>query len=441
MVYYGEELRKRPELVGGLTREMELREQRAAEQRAVIEGRRQGLISNLANVGNTAGLLTTSAVKGVMQPALGPLKAMGMDTGRVLNTALDYYRPRTPEGPSIPNVGVGVEGGATGNVWNDVRNLEFQDRPSIPMRDIAEETAFGTGYVVPIAGAHRASGAVINKVAQNARPMYQAVARGAGTGALLGEGDPQQTLESAALFAGFEGAAGGIPAMRGAGRRASRAFRNERGEVSIDWNKAAKYKTQHIDPVTGEVKDIPFDQTPSQLRAAKESVYKVGDQVYEKIGDRPVNAGMVANIVKAGKIHLARDPKAPVARRIKYEGHDISDASGSVKGVAEVREPVGKMAIVDGPSVKAILEVNAGDIVSLEAELGRPLKVAEVNRYIAEELSAASKRRSDKVITEQGSVEAGVRNFESGVPMSELHENFKSLIESESLRQQTELSS
>ena len=84
-----------------------------------------GLIKDVAATGT---LMTIRGLKSLISPLLPAFKAMGMDTGEVLDTAIEYYRGNISPGVEIPNIGVGVKGGATGNIIDDVKNLEFQDR-------------------------------------------------------------------------------------------------------------------------------------------------------------------------------------------------------------------------------------------------------------------------------------------------------------------------
>nr|NIX02031.1 hypothetical protein [Phycisphaerae bacterium] len=78
----------------------------------------------------------------------------------------------------------------------------------MPVRDIAGGTAEAAGFVGgPVRAAGKAAGLVTEKVAQSARPFFQHLMRGMGTGALLGEGKKDETLANMALFGVFEGAA------------------------------------------------------------------------------------------------------------------------------------------------------------------------------------------------------------------------------------------
>ena len=150
--------------------------------------------------------LAINALKGALEPVLEPLKSLGFDTKKVLDTAIEYYNKQIPEGANIPNVGVGVKGGDTGNVWKDLKNIEVQKRPSVPLKEIAGATAQGLGFVaLPVKAASTAAGAVTAKLEPYARPFFRSVARGMITGALLGEGEKDKTLETAALFGIFEG--------------------------------------------------------------------------------------------------------------------------------------------------------------------------------------------------------------------------------------------
>ena len=161
--------------------------------------------NTLKETGMWAGMITTATVQGIVQPLLKPLKSMGFDTEKTLNTAMEFYMKNAAPGFEIPNKGVGVKGGATGNIIDDIKNLELQDRDGIPIRDIVAETSSGAGFIGgPVAVASKASAAVTAKIASNARPFYQAVLKGMGTGALLGEGEKDKTLESAAMFALFD---------------------------------------------------------------------------------------------------------------------------------------------------------------------------------------------------------------------------------------------
>ena len=161
--------------------------------------------------------LATAAVRGLMQPVLDPLATLGMPTEDVLNTALEYYRSRITPEVAIPDFGL-------------------QGRlPDAPVRDILGGTAEATGFVGgPVNVAGKASGLVTQKLAGKARPFFQHIARGMGTGALLGEGKKDETLANMALFGVFEGTAhliNTVPAKIANSTAWRRATIKERGLV------------------------------------------------------------------------------------------------------------------------------------------------------------------------------------------------------------------
>lgn len=142
----------------------------------------------------------TRAMRGLLDPFLPALKALGMDTGKALDTAVEYWSEKAGD-IGLPDVGIGrsPEG-----------DLEIQKREA-SLKEIIGQTAELSGFVAgPVKVASKLAGAVVSKIAQSARPFFKSVLKGMITGGLLGEGEKEQTLQYMALFGVFEGAGYGI---------------------------------------------------------------------------------------------------------------------------------------------------------------------------------------------------------------------------------------
>lgn len=145
-------------------------------------------------------LFTLEALRSVISPLTAPLKGTRLDTDRLISEAIEYWREKTPEGIGIPDVRLTFDEG-----------IGLERAPDIPIRDIAAAAARGAGFIAgPVRVAGRAAGLLTEKVAQTARPFYQSIVRGMATGALLGEGEKEKTLEMMALFGVFEPLAFGV---------------------------------------------------------------------------------------------------------------------------------------------------------------------------------------------------------------------------------------
>jgi len=154
------------------------------------------ILKTTKKIGSVVPYIATETIRGLMSPILPALKAVGLDTGKTLDTAIDYWRDKIGGGFAIPNYGIGTD--KTGS-------LEFQRLKDIPATDILGQTAEAFGFVGgPVSVASKAAGLVTAQLASKARPFYQSIARGMITGALVGEGDKEKTLENAALFGIFE---------------------------------------------------------------------------------------------------------------------------------------------------------------------------------------------------------------------------------------------
>lgn len=151
--------------------------------------------------------LAVKAVQGFMAPALPALKAVGVDTEDVLQTAAEYWREKISPDLTIPNYGIGLEGEPTGKITEDLKKLRIEKRPDIPAADLLGETAGAAGFVAgPVRAGVGAGRLAAEKTAEYARPFFRNILAGMIGGALLGEGEKDQTLANAALFGIFEGA-------------------------------------------------------------------------------------------------------------------------------------------------------------------------------------------------------------------------------------------
>uniref|UniRef100_A0A6M3KFH7 Uncharacterized protein n=1 Tax=viral metagenome TaxID=1070528 RepID=A0A6M3KFH7_9ZZZZ len=144
--------------------------------------------------------LTIAALKGVLDPILPALKATGMNTDEVLDTAIEYWKKMAGD-VTFPDVGFGRD---------KKGDLVFQKRQG-SIKNIAGETAGLGGFVLgPLKTAGTAAGAVVQKFGQGARPFFQHILRGMITGALVGKGEKEETLHNMALFGVIEPMAYGI---------------------------------------------------------------------------------------------------------------------------------------------------------------------------------------------------------------------------------------
>jgi len=197
--------------------------------------------SVLANIPYSA----LKAVQGVTKPLLAPLEGTNFDSNKLLAESVDWWRNKAAPGPGIPNFGVGLD---------KEGSLEFQKRPSIPIRDIAGETAGAAGFVAgPLGVASRAAGLVTAKLASKARPFYQSIAKGMITGGLVGEGKKTQTLESMALFGVFEPLAYGLGKVSRVPQaiKASAVWRKlsvkEKGSVIQTLDQSVQQSAKHVE--------------------------------------------------------------------------------------------------------------------------------------------------------------------------------------------------
>jgi hypothetical protein len=139
---------------------------------------------------------TLSALHGATKPFLAPLEGTFADTNKLLKEAVEYWKEKSSEGPDMPNFGVG---------FDKEGDLEFQSREPISTREIIGATAEGVGFIGgPVMAAGKAAGLVVPKIASKARPFYQHILKGMITGALVGEGKKEETLQNMALFGVFE---------------------------------------------------------------------------------------------------------------------------------------------------------------------------------------------------------------------------------------------
>lgn len=146
--------------------------------------------------------VTLSALKGIVKPLFAPLEDTRFDTNKAIAEAVEWWREKTSAGVEIPDVGIGKD---LEDKW------EIQRRQPTTPREIIGATAELGGFVAgPVRVAGKAAGALTVKLEPYARPLYQSIFKGMATGALLGEGKKEQTLEYMALFGVFEPLAYGL---------------------------------------------------------------------------------------------------------------------------------------------------------------------------------------------------------------------------------------
>lgn len=158
--------------------------------------------------------LGLSAFKGLTDIVFKPLgKITGLRSDKMIENAVEYWKSKSPD---IKFVDVGVDrpegkkipsnfGGALKSWLTD---WELQKRQG-SVKEIAGATAEIGGLVSgPLRIASTASNLVVGATAKAARPFFQSIYRGMGTGALIGEGDAEKTLYNMALFGIFDGMTG-----------------------------------------------------------------------------------------------------------------------------------------------------------------------------------------------------------------------------------------
>jgi len=201
--------------------------------------------------------LGLSAFKGVTSYFLENIfffKEFGTD--RAIAEAIEYWREKTGSGDIlIPDFGFEFKDGKL-RVRHTIPPDFLQPYPqekkvTSSVKDIVGATAEVAGAVAgPVGAAFKAGRLVVNKFAAEAGAFYQSIARGMITGALLGEGKKDQTLENMALFGVFEPIAYFLGRAPELGRRIreSTAWRNmtvkERGLM-----------VQELDDVAGKAAD------------------------------------------------------------------------------------------------------------------------------------------------------------------------------------------
>uniref|UniRef100_A0A6M3J2B6 Putative methyltransferase n=1 Tax=viral metagenome TaxID=1070528 RepID=A0A6M3J2B6_9ZZZZ len=173
-----------------------------------ITGQPEAQSSKLKTVKQYAAYVPYLAVKafhGVIDPLLVPKRPDSPESiDYTLRAATEYWRKQIGDSVTIPNVGIG---------FDDEGGLRIEPREPIPFADLLGQTAEVTGAVAgPVRAASGAARLLTDAVKLNryARPFYQSIARGMVTGALLGEGEKDKTLENMALFGTFEPLAYGI---------------------------------------------------------------------------------------------------------------------------------------------------------------------------------------------------------------------------------------
>ena len=145
-----------------------------------------------------------SALRGVTAPVLPALEAVGLDTGRILDEAIQYYAERSPDLGAIPDFAISPRGAVDPEQFPSSLVPTLERVEDLPVKEgLVGPTAEAVGFVGgPVRAASRAAGEVAKRLPVG--PAIERIARGMGTGVLLGEGDPEKTLEAAGTFGAFE---------------------------------------------------------------------------------------------------------------------------------------------------------------------------------------------------------------------------------------------
>jgi len=164
------------------------------------------VVDKLRDIGTTGVFLATSALEGAVHPLFAPLEGTPFDTNKLIADAVEYWRARTPAGFAVHDLGVTVSKKPVKGEIAAIGPVRL-----VPVkysaRELAGQVAEGTGFAVP-AGTAMTAGRLVSRAA-GLTGTAERIAGGVIGGALLGEGNPKKTAETAAMFGLFEA----IPAL------------------------------------------------------------------------------------------------------------------------------------------------------------------------------------------------------------------------------------
>lgn len=280
------------------------------------------------NYGALIPLLGLSAFRGLTQFIFKPLGiATGMRTDKLIDEAIEYWRQKSPD---IKFVDPGIERPEAKPITSNAQALlgwltdwEIQ-RKQGSVRDIAAGAAELTGFAGgPLRVAGTAGQAVVAATAKTARPVYQSIYRGMSTGALLGEGDKEKTLEHMALFGVFEGLTGFLGRI---------ARTPERVANLRQWHEMSSKERAHIMRSMDELATNAEKTLDSMKKrgASKEAVEamaeKLDSEIFKKVEDpfwrqeqidRPIEGMEPVEVVREKPVK----PKEEVS--VVYDGKDF----------------------------------------------------------------------------------------------------------------------
>ena len=165
----------------------------AGEMSRGYDERNPTTLRQATNIAKAAPYGVIKAVQGLTAPLSPVLKPFG--TPQMLEEAAQYWKPESDI--NIPDIGVGIEKGRP--------VVRYQPTNLV---DLYGGLAEGAGAMAgPIPAAMKAGRLAMGESTMG--PAAQRIGSGVVGGALLGEGDPKKTLESAAMFGAFEA----IPAL------------------------------------------------------------------------------------------------------------------------------------------------------------------------------------------------------------------------------------
>jgi len=142
--------------------------------------------------------MALKSLRGLTHPLFAPLAGTPVDTNKLIEDAIRYWEQRTPEMGAIPDIGIGPKG---------------LERREIPVKELLGGTAETAGAIAgPVRAGFKAGGLIteLPQILAKARPFYRSIMRGMIAGALVGEGEPEQTLQDMALFGVLEPIAYGV---------------------------------------------------------------------------------------------------------------------------------------------------------------------------------------------------------------------------------------
>ena len=370
-------------------------------------------------------LLTLKGLQGLTHPLFAPLAGTRADTNKLVADAIQYWEERTPELGRIPDVGVGVS--PEGKIQLERRETR--------VKELLGTTAGAAGAIVgPVKYALTAGGLVtkIPQIAARARPFYRSILRGMIGGTLIGEGDPQQTLQNMALFGVFEAVAYGIGKVpevpriikesvpwrkmtikeRGLALQSlDNTIQNNpnisEGEILRRWNNPQWRKEALAKRITGEEPGEtwgiePEVITPEPPRVSPETqkqsfLTKITEDVADL--DNPLTGAEVAFM---GKMPLVQE------LGITQEELNAAAAKGIqttvISGITEEVAKAGEKILVPEPEIVEI-EVPEPEIVEEEIPVEevelRPTDVeAKISKPISDRVLADAKLFGDRADTE-----------------------------------------